>query len=240
MARLDLAFSVNKLSQFLHIPTVAHWRACKRILRYVCGTISHGIMFTPANLLNLEGFSDADWASNLDDRKSVSGICIFLGGNLITWSSKKQQVVARSSTEAEYRALSSAAIELVWIQILLIEIGVQLQSQPPLLWSDNMGAQALACNPVYHARTKHIDLDVHFIINLIIDHKLGVRYVPTAAQPADIFTKALSLDRFSILRNKLTVTDHMLSLRGHVAVHAPDKHISSKLLLICNTKCMNG
>ena len=91
MARLDLAFSVNKLSQFLHVPIVAHWRACKRILRYVCGTISHGIMFTLVNLLNLEGFSDADWASNLDDRKSVSGICIFLGGNLITWSSRNNK-----------------------------------------------------------------------------------------------------------------------------------------------------
>ena len=88
--------------------------------------------------------------------------------------------------------------------------------------------------------TKHIDLDVHFIINLIIDHKLGVRYVPTAAQPADIFTKALSLDRFSILPNKLTMTDHMLSFRGPIAVHASDKHFSSKLLLICNTKYMNS
>ena len=106
----------------------------------MCGTISHGIMFTPATLLNLEGFSDADWVSNIDDRKSVSGICIFLSGNLITWSSKKQQVVARLSTESEYRALSSTTTELVWIQNLVTKIGVQLQSQPPLLWSNNMGA----------------------------------------------------------------------------------------------------
>ena len=156
----------------------------------------------------------------------LADICIFLGGNLITWSSKKQQVVARSSTEAEYRALFSAATELVWIQNLLTEIGLQLQSQPPLLWSNNIGAHALACNPVYHARTKHIDLDVHFIRNLITDNKLEVMYVPTATQPAYIFTKALSLDWFSLLRNKLTMTYHMLSLREPVVVHAPDKNTS--------------
>ena len=90
-----------------------------------------------------------------------------------------------------------------------------------------MGAQALAYNPIYHSRTKHIDLDVNFIRNLITNHKLEVRYVPTAAQPADIFTKALSLDWFSLLCNKLTMTDHKLSLRGPVAVHGPDKNTSA-------------
>ena len=87
---------------------------------------------------------------------------MFLGGNLITWSSRKQKAVARSNTEAEYRALSSAATDLMWVQHLLTEIGISI-SQPLVLWSDNLGAQALACNPVYHAKTKHIELDVHFI-----------------------------------------------------------------------------
>ena len=107
MTRPDLAFSVNKLSQFLQAPTVAQWNACKLFLRYVKGTLSHGLFFKPAPFLALEGYSYADWASNLDDRKSVSGVCIFLGGNLITWSSRKQKVVAKSSTEAEYRAKSN-------------------------------------------------------------------------------------------------------------------------------------
>ena len=118
--------------------------------------MSHGLFFKPAPFLALEGHSDADWASNLDDRKSVSGVCIFLRGNLITWSSRKQKVVAKSSAEAEYRALSSAATDLVWIQNILTKIGVNL-SQTPVLWSDNLGAQGLACNPVYHAITKHRD-----------------------------------------------------------------------------------
>ena len=100
LSRLDLAFCVNKLSQFLQTPTVAQWNACKRILRYVKGTLSHGLLFKPASLFNLEGYSNSDWATNINDKKSVSGICVFLGGNLITWSFKKQKVVARSSTEA--------------------------------------------------------------------------------------------------------------------------------------------
>ena len=136
----DLSFSVNKLSQFLKAPAVAHWTACKRILPYIKGTLNYGLLFKPAQLLTLEGFYDADWVSNIDDRKSVSGIFIFLGGNLITWSSQKQKVVAASSTEAEYRALASAAADLIWIQILLAELDILLPSQPPILWSDNLEA----------------------------------------------------------------------------------------------------
>ena len=173
LTRPDLAFCVNKLSQFQQTPTVAQWNACKHILRYVKGTLSHGLLFKPASLFTLEGCSDSYWATNIDDRKSISGICVFLGGNLITWSSRKQKAVARSSTEAEYRALSSAATDLMWVQHLLTDIGISI-SQPLVLWSGNLGAQALACNPVYHARTKHIELDVHFIRNLISEHKLEV------------------------------------------------------------------
>ena len=201
----DLSFAVNKLSQYLHAPTMAHWNACKRVLRYIKGTFSHGLTFKPAQIMTLEGYCDADWASNLDDRKSVSGICIFLGGNLITWSSRKQKVVARSSTEAEYRALASAATDLVWIQNLLSEIGISHQVQAPILWSDNIGPQALACNLVYHARTKHIEIDIHYVRNLVSENKLDVRYVPTEEQPADLLTKALPIEHFRTLCHKLTM-----------------------------------
>ena len=135
--------------------------------------MSHGLLFKPSSLFTLEGYSDSNWATNIDDRKSLSGICVFLGGNLITWSSRKQKAVARSSTEAKYKALSSAVTDLMWVQHLLTEIGISI-SQPMLLWSDNLGAQALACNLVYHVRTKHIELDVHFIRNLISERKLEV------------------------------------------------------------------
>ena len=206
MTRPDLAFSVNKLSQFLQALTVAQWNACKHILRYVKGTLSHGLFFKLAPFLVLEGYSDVDWASNLDDRKFVSGVCIFLGGNLIAWSSIKQKVVAKSITEAEYKALSCAAIDLVWIQNILTEIGVNL-SQTSVLWSDNLGAQALACNPVYHAITKHKEIDVHFIRILVSDHKLVVRYVPIESQPADLLNKAVPMERFRMLCHKLTMND---------------------------------
>ena len=157
--RPDISFTISKLSQFLQAPNVNHWKACKHLLRYIRGTPSFGLTFTPASVLKLEGFSDADWASNLDDRKSTP--------NLIAWSSRKQRVVALSSTESEYRALSSASGELIWVHNLLHEVGLTLQTYPPVLWCDNRGAQALAMNPVYHARTKHVDLDVHLIRDLI-------------------------------------------------------------------------
>ena len=165
--------------------------------------------------MTLEGYCDVDWASNLDDRKSVSCICIFLGGNLITWSSRKEKVVAYSSTEDEYRALDSAATDLVWIQNLLSEIGISHQVQAPIMWSDNIGPQALACNLVYHARTKHIEIDIHYVRNLVSENKLDVRYVPTEEQPADLLTKALPIE----LQNSLSQTYHgesICSLRGHV------------------------
>ena len=167
-------------------------------------------------MFNLEGFTDADWATNLDDRKSLSGLCILLGGNLITWSSKKQTAVARSSTESKYRALASTAAELVWVQNLLIEIGVSLQSTPPILWCDNIGAQALSSNPVQHARTKHIELDIHFVRNLVAKHKLSVRYISSLHQPANIFTKPLPLERFSFLFGKLSLSSPPINLRGPI------------------------
>uniref|UniRef100_A0A803NT16 Reverse transcriptase Ty1/copia-type domain-containing protein n=1 Tax=Cannabis sativa TaxID=3483 RepID=A0A803NT16_CANSA len=133
LTRPDIAYSVNKLRQYLKSPTVQHWNACKRILRYIKGTPHLGLHFRPSTLLNLEGYSDANWASSLDDRKSTSGVCVFLCGNLINWSSHKQKAVARSSTESEYRALASAATELVWINSLLTELGIKLHTTPPVL-----------------------------------------------------------------------------------------------------------
>ncbi|KAL5735759.1 hypothetical protein ACOSQ2_030547 [Xanthoceras sorbifolium] len=132
LSRPDLAYIVNKLSQFLSAPTNIHWQACKRVLRYIRGTSDFGLIFQKSSNLSLECFVDADWASSIDDRRSTSGYCAFLGGNLVTWSSKKQHVVAWSSTEAEYRSLAHGTAEVVWLSSLLHELGFPLSKCPIL------------------------------------------------------------------------------------------------------------
>jgi Reverse transcriptase (RNA-dependent DNA polymerase) len=115
LTRPDITFSVNKLSQFMHAPTTTHWSAVKRILRFLQGTLHHGILIQPATELQIHAYSDADWAGSVDDRKSTSGFCIFLGPNLVSWSAKKQNTVSRSSTEAEYRSLAVTCAEILWV-----------------------------------------------------------------------------------------------------------------------------
>jgi hypothetical protein len=146
----------------MHSPTSVHWGAIKRILRYLDGTIHHGITLKSVSSFDLHAYSDADWASSLDDRKSTSGFCIYLGSNIISWGSKKQSTVAWSSTESEFRCLADTCSELIWLQLLIAELHLPLSSTPTL-WCDNIGATFLAANPVIHARTKHVEIDFHFI-----------------------------------------------------------------------------
>lgn len=199
----EIAFSVNQVSQFMHSPSEAHWSAVKRILRYLKGSLSFGLLLQPSQSLTISGFADADWGGSIDDRRSTSGYCVFLGNNVISWSSKKQSIVAKSSTEAEYRALSSVAADVVWLQSILTELSFTVPK--PILWCDNLGATFLASNAAFHARTKHIELDVHFIRDLIAAKRLEVRFLSSEDQTADIFTKGLSAKRFQLLRNKLRV-----------------------------------
>lgn len=168
VTRPDIAFSVNKVSQFMHCPLDTHFKAVKRILRYLKGTLSYGMVLRRSVLLSLVGFSDADWGSDSDDCRSITGYCIFLGANAIAWSSKKQQTVSRSSTEAEYRSLASATTEVIWIQSLLKELHIS-QTRQPLLWCDNLSTVALSANPVFHSRSKHFELDLHFVRERVMD-----------------------------------------------------------------------
>lgn len=130
---------------------------------------------------------------------------MFLGPNLIQWSSRKQKVVALSSTEAEYRALANTATSVAWLQSLFTELGISLSSSPIIL-CDNISAGSLASNPVYHARTKHIEIDAHYIREQVLAKKLTVQYVPSSLQIADILTKALSAAQFALLTQKLTIS----------------------------------
>ncbi len=135
--------------------------ATKRILRYVQGSLSHGLSFLPGPL-ELTAFADSDWAGDPMDRRSTTGLIIFLGHNLITWQSKKQPTVSRSSTEAKYRALANCIADLAWVRMILKDLGIFLGT-PPTIWCDNLSALAMASNPVFHSRTKHVEVDYHFI-----------------------------------------------------------------------------
>lgn len=201
--RPDISFAVNQICQFMHTPTVLHMQAAKRILRFLKGTIAHGLLFRKSSL-HLSAYSDADWAGCSYDRRSTGGSCVFLGTNLVSWSAKKQSTVARSSTEAEYRSLAHTAAEVTWICKVLKDFGFPI-SHKPTLWCDNISAISLASNPVFHARTKHVEIDYHYIRELVLAHLVEVKYVCSQSQIADIHTKALSKTRFQFLQSKLSL-----------------------------------
>ncbi|GLT71533.1 hypothetical protein SLA2020_435440 [Shorea laevis] len=219
LTRPDVSFAVNKVCQFMHKPTVHHWSAVKRILRYLQQTASLGLLIRKASSSCLQAYSDSDWAGCPDDRRSTGGLCVFLGSNLISWSSRKQATVSRSSTEAEYRAVANTAAELIWLQSLLRELGVFLH-HPPTLWCDNVGATYLTANPIFHARTKHIEIDVHFVREKVTNGALVVKFISSKDQLADLFTKALPTARFLNLRDNLNVSTSPLSLRGRIKAHS--------------------
>jgi hypothetical protein len=193
-------------------PTSTHLAAAKRVLRYIRDTLHHGIEFTPGPL-SLSAYTDADWVGDPDDRRSTSGFLIYLGSNAITWSAKKQPTVSRSSTESEYRALAFASAELCWIRTLLKDLGIYI-TDPPILWCDNVYALAIASNLVFHAKTKHIEVDFHFVRERVLRKDLVVKFVSTVDQLADIFTKSLSTHRFLDLQNNLTVPVPVHELEG--------------------------
>jgi histone deacetylase 1/2 len=205
LTRPDISFSVNKVCQFLHAPTTSHWSAVKRILRYIRGTLKVGLTFRRSSSLLLSAFSDADWAGCPDDRKSTGGFAVFVGPNLISWSARKQATVSRSSTEAEYKAIADATTELIWVEALLKELGIKLR-QRPCLWCDNLGATYLSANPVFHARTKHIEIDFHFVRERVANKMLDVRFISSKDQLADGFTKALPIKLLDAFRTNLNLT----------------------------------
>ena len=158
--RPDISYAFNRLSQYMHKPTSDHMQAVKRVLRYLADTSSHGLYFSRHNTLPLHSFSDADWAGDTDDFVSTNAYIIYLGKHPISWSSKKQKGVARSSIEAEYRSVANTSAEIRWICSLLVELGIHISSAP-VIYCDNVGATYLCANPIFHSRMKHLTLDYH-------------------------------------------------------------------------------
>ncbi len=200
--RVDIAHAVQQLSQYSSNPSPVHLTAAKRVLRYLKGTRSLGITYHAHadRELPLEpiGYSDADWGNDLDDRKSISGQVFLLAGAPITWSSRKQRTVAKSSMEAEYMAASAAASEVAWLRTLLTELGFP-PTQPTPLYVDNNSAIASAHAKTSHARTKHIDIHYHFIRERITSNEVKVTHCASEDNFADILTKALPRPRHQSL-----------------------------------------
>ena len=238
--RPDISNSVSFCARKVAAPSDSDVVAIKRILRYLRGSLELGIMFTPQSLpqqLKLQCFVDADWAGDTESRKSTSGNIIMLNGP-ISWSSRKQQTVALSSTEAEYIALAELCQELLWVRRLLISLGIDIGIIH--VHVDNQSAIAMAENESSSRRTKHIDVKFHFIKNLIQGKFVQLNYTPSAENTADIFTKALSKDVYLRHRNSIMsafkIEEDVVTPRGDPTADAPG-YVTSRCLLTGNTTC---
>ncbi|KAL0286146.1 UNVERIFIED_CONTAM: Retrovirus-related Pol polyprotein from transposon RE2 [Sesamum angustifolium] len=204
--RPDISFAIGLVSQFMDKPRSVHWETAQRILKYIKASSGKGLLFKRHGHVKIEAYSDADYAGAKDDRKSTSGYCTYVGENLVTWRSKKQNTVARSSVEAEYRAMAHITSEILWLKNLLKELGFMYDDPVPM-HCDNQATIHISNNPIFHERTKHIDVDCHFVREAVMSQKICTPFTPSSEQRADIFTKALGGKQFDVLCNKLGMID---------------------------------
>ncbi|CAH9147462.1 unnamed protein product, partial [Cuscuta epithymum] len=202
LTRPDICYAVHVLSQFMQSPRQAHWDAVVRVLRYLKAHPGQGIILRRNSPLTLSGYCDSDWASCPITRRSVSGYFVLLGNSPISWRTKKQITVSRSSAEAEYRSMASLGCELIWLKNLLSSLAVD-HSEPINLFCDNRAALHIASNPVFHERTKHIEIDCHFIRHHVQNGTIVTAHRTSSEQLADIFTKALGQTQFQYLLSKM-------------------------------------
>jgi hypothetical protein len=231
--RPDIAYSVGVVSRYMHKPTKVHWLMVKRILRYLKGTADFGIV-SADNTLALTGYADANWGSDLETRRSTTGYLFMVHGSLVSWCSKRQATVALSSAEAEYMSVSSAAQEAIWLRELSNVFGMSTTG-PTIIYQDNQGTIAMARNPGYHGRTKHIDIRYHFVRERVADGSLDLEYLSTDQMLADILTKPLPHVKFLALRSLLGMgVATVVESRGSVEVattssrHNDDMNTSNK------------
>ncbi|GJT70842.1 ribonuclease H-like domain-containing protein [Tanacetum coccineum] len=202
--RPDLSYAVQQVCLYMHDPREPHFAALKRIMRYVQGTLELGLQLYASATTSLVGYTDADWAGCPSTRRSTSGYCVFLGDNLLSWSAKRQHTISRSSAEAEYRGVANVVAETAWIRNLLRELHSPLLTAT-LVYCDNVSAVYMSANPVQHQRTKHIEIDIHFVRDMVKAGHVRVLHVPSRFQYADIFTKGLPSALFEDFRSSLSV-----------------------------------
>ena len=203
--RPDIAFAVCQLSRHLEQPSEEHWKAAIRVLRYLKTTIDNGICYHgKRGDIEVSAFSDADWASNKDNRRSTSGVMVMINKSPVIFKSKIQQSVALSTAEAEYIALSLCVQEILWIKSLLSELHVTFNSQVTV-FEDNQSAIAIAKNDGYQSRAKHIDIRHHFVREQVKEKSIDLRYIETKQQLADFLTKPISTKQFQQLLTKSNI-----------------------------------
>ncbi|XP_026398635.1 uncharacterized protein LOC113294458 [Papaver somniferum] len=202
--RPDISYAVQQVCLFMHDPREPHMQALRRILRYLQGTINHGLFLSVSTISGIHAYSDADWAGYPDSRRSTSGFCIFLGDNLVSWSSKRQATVSRSSAEAEYRGVANAVAETTWLRNLLLELHIPLR-RATIVYCDNVSVVYMSGDHVQHQRTKHVEIDIHFVRESVRIGDIRVLHIPSENQYVDIFTKGLPRQLFIRFRTSLSV-----------------------------------
>lgn len=201
VTRPDLTYSIHVLTQFMQKPDTAHWDAAMHVIWYLKGTLGQGIMLRAAPPIHVTGWSDSDWEGCPLTRRSLTGWIMQIGSSIISWKTQKQDTVALSSTEAEYRAMTEAVKELKWIKGILRDFGID-HSKPMTLMCDNQSAIYLTKNPIFHERMKHIEAECYFIHDHIINKTIATAHVKTKDQLADILTKTLGRKEFDIFLYK--------------------------------------